>query len=128
MKVFLDKIASCTRNVALHQRVVLSSDIPAKPGTILAVRVLDEKSQYNQIEDCHGRMMTYHAGDVVAGVLGERRALRGYSGVVPDTVRVGDILQLLNLGGVIGKCVSANPENGPPARVEVLGSILQFPV
>lgn len=126
MRVFLDKIASSTRNVALHKNVVLGAEIPAKPGTVLAVRVLDEKASYNQIEDVHGRMMTYHRGDVVAGVLGSRHALRGYSGVVPERVAVGDELHLLNLGGVIGRCTSANPDVGPPCRVEVLGVVLRF--
>ncbi len=127
MRIHLDKIASSTRNAGLSASVVVGSDIPAVPGTVVAVRVLDEKSVYNQIEDGHGRMMTYHAGDLVAGVLGNRQALRGYSGVVPDQVRPGDQLHLLNLGGVIGLCTSINPEVGPPARVEVLGSILTFP-
>ncbi|MFT6817755.1 MAG: hypothetical protein ACJATT_001565 [Myxococcota bacterium] len=126
MRVKLDKVASSTRNVPLHDMVVLGEDIPAKPGVIIAVRVLDEKAVYNKVEDVHGRMMTVHKGDVVAGVLGERRALRGYSGVVPKSVKKGDILHLLNLGGIIGECTSANPEVGPPARAEVLGVVLTF--
>ena len=127
MRIQLDKVASSTRNVSLHSHVVLGQDIPARPGTVVVVRVLDEKSTYNQIEDVHGRMMTYHAGDIVAGVLGNRQALRGYSGSVPKEVRVGDELHLLNLGGVIGRCTSVNPEVGPPARCEVLGVVLRFP-
>jgi hypothetical protein len=127
MRIHLDKIASSTRNAGLHDHVVVGPEIPAKPGTVVAVRVLDEKTTYNQIEDVHGRLMTYHAGDVVAGVLGARQALRGYSGVVPESVRVGDHLHMLNLGGVIGQCTSANPEVGPPARVEVLGAVMRFP-
>lgn len=127
MRIKLDKIASSTRNVPLHDHVVVGSDIPARPGTVVVGRVLDEKSTYNQIEDVHGRMMTFHAGDVVAGVLGSRQALRGYSGIVPKEVRVGDHLHLLNLGGVIGQCTSANVEVGPPARVEILGGVMRFP-
>ncbi|MBA2322109.1 MAG: hypothetical protein H0V89_13265 [Deltaproteobacteria bacterium] len=127
MRIRLDKIASSTRNVGLSPNVVVGPDIPALPGTVVVARVLDEKTVYNQIEDSHGRMMTYHAGDIVAGVLGNRQALRGYSGIVPDRVSVGDHLHLLNLGGVIGQCTSVNPEVGPPARVEILGSILTFP-
>ncbi len=127
MRIRLDKIASSTRNAGLAPQVVVGPDIPAQPGTVVAVRVLDEKRTYNQIEDVHGRMMVYHAGDVIAGVLGARQALRGYSGVVPSAVAVGDTLHLLNLGGVIGQCVSENPEVGPPARVEVLGAVLAFP-
>jgi len=127
VRVQLDKIASSTRNVGLHRQVVLGSEIPANPGAVLAVRVLDEKSVYNKLEDVHGRMMSVHRGDLLAGVLGERRALRGYSGEVPDHAAPGDVLHLLNLGGIIGRCTSANPDVGPPARVEVLGAVLQFP-
>lgn len=127
MRVMVDKMASCTRHLKLQKQVVLGTEIPALPGSVIAVRVLDEKSVYNQLEDSGGRMMTVHRGDVVVGVLGERRALRGYSGVVPAAVQPGDVLHLLNKGGVIGLCTSANPEVGPAAKVEVLGSVLRFP-
>lgn len=127
MRIAIDKVSSSTRNVPIHRHVVLGSEIPARHGTVIAVRVLEEKAVYNQIEDPHGRMMTVHKGDVVVGVLGERRALKGYSGVVPDRIQVGDEVNLLNLGGVIGKVTSFNPEVGPPARCEVLGAVLQFP-
>lgn len=127
MRVRLDKIASSTANAKLPRRVIVGADIPATSGTVLAVRVLDEKHTYNQIEDEHGRLMTVHRGDVVAGVLGKRDALRGYAGRVPARVAPGDILHLLNLGGVIGECTSHNPDVGPPARVEVLGVVLEFP-
>jgi hypothetical protein len=127
MRLKLDKIASSTRNAQLHEQVVLGTDIPARAGTVVAVRVLDDKSVYNQIEDVGGRMMKVNRGDVVAGVLGAREALHGYSGIVPPSVRVGDELHLLNLGGVIGQCTSANPGVGAAARVEVLGAILRFP-
>ncbi|TVQ90745.1 MAG: hypothetical protein EA397_11740 [Deltaproteobacteria bacterium] len=127
MRIRLDKIASCTANARVQRRVVLGPDIPARPGTVIAVRVLDEKRTYNQVEDLHGRLMTVHRGDVVAGVLGKREALRGYAGEVPESVRPGDILHLLNLGGVIGRCTSVSPQVGPPCRVEVLGVVLAFP-
>ncbi|MCB9679371.1 MAG: hypothetical protein H6737_29975 [Alphaproteobacteria bacterium] len=127
MHLELDKIASSTRNAGLSHSVVLTSEIPAERGVVLAVRVLDQKTSYNEVEDPHGRMMTIHAGDLLAGVLGGRKALRGYTGEVPTSVRVGDILHLLNKGGVIGLCSSYNPEVGPPARVEVLGAVLCVP-
>jgi hypothetical protein len=127
MRIRLDKIASSTANARLTPRVVVGPDIPARPGTVVAVRVLDEKRTYNQLEDLHGRLMTVHRGDVVAGVLGRREALRGYAGDIPEQVRPGDVLHLLNLGGVIGRCTSENPDVGPPCRVEVLGAVLHFP-
>jgi len=49
-----------------------------------------------------------YQGDLIAGVLGERRALHGYSGVIPERVAPGDILHLLNLGGVIGTWLIAS--------------------
>jgi hypothetical protein len=127
MRVRLDKIASSTRNVELHRDVVVGAPIPAVAGTVLAVRILDNKATYNKVEDTHGRMMGIQKGDIIAGVLGSRQALRGYAGVVPDKVAAGDTLHLLNLGGVIGLCNSANPDLGPPCRVEVLGAIQCFP-
>lgn len=127
MRLHVDKIASSTANAKVTRRVVVGPDIPARAGAVVAVRVLDEKHRYNQIEDLHGRLMTVHRGDVVVGVLGKRDALRGYAGEVPESVKAGDILHLLNLGGVIGKCTSHNPDVGPPARVEVLGAVLDFP-
>ncbi|MDG1479538.1 MAG: hypothetical protein P8R54_08100 [Myxococcota bacterium] len=126
MRLRLDKIASSTRNAELHRDVVIGMQIPAEHGAVIAVRVLDEKRTYNQIEDTGGRMMTFHRGDIIAGVLGSRAALRGYTGEVPDSVAIGDVLHLLNLGGVIGHCTSFSPEVGPPARVEVLGAVMRF--
>jgi hypothetical protein len=127
MRIRLDKIASSARNANLTPWVIVGGDIPARAGVVVAVRVLDEKSVYNQVEDMNGRMMTIHRGDVLAGVIGERKALRGYSGRVPSQIEQGSILHLLNLGGLIGECTSANPEVGPPARVEVLGAVQHFP-
>jgi hypothetical protein len=40
---------------------------------------------------------------------------------------VGDTIDVLNLGGILGQCTSMNPDIGPPFRAEVLGAILAFP-
>ncbi|MCK5326744.1 MAG: hypothetical protein KAJ57_12070, partial [Woeseiaceae bacterium] len=40
---------------------------------------------------------------------------------------VGDTIQLLNIGGVLGVCDSANPDVGLPFDCEVLGTVLHFP-
>jgi len=126
-RVRLDRIASCTRNLRLSREVMVGDGIVAQEGYALAVRVLTDKSGYNTVEDVSGRMMALRHGDVLAGVLGARRALRGYAGVVPSDLRVGDVVQILNLGGVLGHCISTNPELGPPFDAEVLGAILSFP-
>ena len=123
----LDKIASVTLRLGLDPNAVLGDSIPAEAGTVVACRVLNAKTAYNTLEDVHGRMVTLHPGDVIAGALGHRDALYGYSGHVPASVNVGDELQLLNLGGVIGTGAEATPQNGEPFRLEVLGSVLEFP-
>lgn len=126
-RVKLDRISSSTRNAHLGAEVIVGDQIIAAEGYVLAVRILDDKATYNTIEDTGGRMVSLRAGDVLAGTLGTRRALRGYAGVVPPTIAVGDTLEVLNLGGILGRCTSVNPEIGPPFRAEVLGAILTFP-
>lgn len=127
MKVTLDKIASTTRNARIPREVLLSDEIQAKEGMVLAVRVHGKKTVYNTLEDVYGRMIDLNDGDIIAGVLGTRRALRGYAGHVPESIKVGDKLDILNLGGVIGRCTSVNLEIGKPLQAEVLGQVLAFP-
>jgi len=126
-RVRLDRIASSTRNAHLGAEVIVGDEIVAAEGYVLAVRVLDDKSSYNTVEDLAGRMVSLRAGDVLAGTLGSRRALRGYAGVVPPHIAVGDTINVLNLGGILGRCTSVNPDIGPPFAAEVLGAVLTFP-
>jgi hypothetical protein len=126
-RVRLDRISSSTRNAALPPEVIVGDGIVAAEGYVLAARILEDKSTYNTIEDTTGRMLSLRAGDVLAGVLGTRRALRGYAGVVPPSIAPGDTIAVLNLGGILGRCTSVNPDIGPPFKAEVLGAILAFP-
>ncbi|HET6796293.1 MAG TPA: hypothetical protein VFH40_03955 [Gemmatimonadales bacterium] len=126
-RVRLDRISSSTRNAALTPEVIVGDRIIAAEGYVLAVRILEDKSTYNTIEDVTGRMLALREGDVLAGTLGARRALRGYAGEVPAHLTVGDTIEVLNLGGILGKCTSANPEIGPPFKAQVLGAVLAFP-
>jgi hypothetical protein len=91
------------------------------------VQVLNNKSRYNQLELTSGRMATVNQGDIVVGALGHRNALLGYSGHLPTSLEAGDTVQLLNIGGVLGICDSANPDVGAPFDCEVLGTVLHFP-
>lgn len=127
MRIVFDKIASSTRNARVSHEATLSPEIRAVEGSVVAVRVHGTKTVYNQVEDPHGRMIRLDDGDILAGVLGSRRALRGYAGVVPESVQVGDLLDILNLGGVIGRCTSTNLELGDPLQAEILGAVLAFP-
>src|SRR5262252_1862541 len=99
-RVHLDRVASSTRNAALSADVIVGDQIIAAEGYVLAVRILTDKSTYNVVEDLAGRMVSLRAGDVLAGTLGVRRALRGYAGEVPSHLAVGDVINVLNLGGI----------------------------
>ena len=125
--VMLDKIASVTRACGLKREVRVSADIPCEEGVVVAVRVKNEKSTYSQLELPSGRMAQVKKGDVIAGALGHRHALFGYSGHLPQRLAPGDTVNLLNIGGVLGICDSVNPDLGPPFECEVLGAVLHFP-
>jgi hypothetical protein len=125
--VVVDKIASVTQACGLSHEVRIATEIPAEEGVVIVVEVLNNKSTYNTLELTSGRMAKVGRGDVVAGALGARKALFGYSGHVPAAVKPGDILQMLNIGGVLGVCDSVNPDKGKPFDCRVLGVVLQFP-
>jgi hypothetical protein len=125
--VIVDKVASVAQACALGQELRLSGDIPAEEGIVIVGEVLNNKSTYNTLELASGRMAKVVKGDIIVGALGPRRALFGYSGHVPSSVKPGDIIQLLNIGGVMGICDSATADKGKPFDCRVLGVVLQFP-
>jgi hypothetical protein len=94
---------------------------------VVVAEILNNKSTYNTLELTSGRMAKVVKGDVVVGALGPRKALFGYSGHVPASVKPGDIIQMLNIGGVMGICDSATADKGKPFDCRVLGVVLQFP-
>jgi len=123
----LDRVASSTRNARLGAEALIGPEIVCREGYVLAVRIASDKAVYNLVEDLTGRMIRLREGDVLAGTLGHRSALRGYAGVVPDSLAPGDTIQVLNMGGVLGRCTAGNPDFGPPFDAEVLGAVLAFP-
>ena len=126
--VVVDKVASIAQACGLGRELrIATSDIPCEEGVVLVVEVLNNKSTYNTLELTSGRMAKVSRGDVIVGALGHRQALFGYSGHVPETVRAGDVVQVLNIGGVLGVCDSINPDKGKPFDARVLGCVLQFP-
>lgn len=125
--VIVDKVASVAQHSNLSRELRVSDEITCEEGVLLAVRVLNNKNRYNQLELTSGRMATVNQGDIVVGALGHRKALLGYSGHLPGALDVGSTVQILNIGGVLGICDSANPDVGAPFDCEVLGTVLHFP-
>ncbi len=125
--VVVDKVASVTQACGLSNEVRIATEIPSEEGVVVVVEVLNNKSTYNTLELTSGRMAKVGKGDIVVGALGHRKALFGYSGHVPPSLQAGDIIQMLNIGGVLGICDSINPDKGKPFDCRVLGVVLHFP-
>jgi hypothetical protein len=126
--VVVDKIASVTQACGLgHEVRIATVNLPSEEGVVVVVEILNSKSGYNTLELTSGRMAKVNKGDIVVGALGHRKALFGYSGHVPDKLAAGDVIQMLNIGGVLGVCDSANPDKGKPFDCRVLGVVLHFP-
>ena len=125
--IIVDKIASVTQACGLSHELRVTTDFPCEEGVVLAVEVLTDKANYNTLELTSGRMAKLARGNVVVGALGHRKALFGYSGHLPERLAAGDVIQMLNIGGVLGVCDSVNPDKGRPFDCRVLGAVLHFP-
>ena len=119
--VRVDKIASSTVNLGLDHELEITTRCEARTGNVVVVRTLTDNATYNTLELVTGRMAKINPGDIIAGVLGYRRALKGFVGDVPETVQAGDRLHLLNLGGLIGRCVGHHHSLSNAIEVEVIG-------
>jgi hypothetical protein len=126
--IVVDKVASVTQACGLgHELRIATENLPSEEGIVVVVEILSSKANYNTLELTSGRMAKVNKGDIVVGALGHRKALFGFSGHVPPTLKAGDVIQMLNIGGVLGICDSANPDKGKPFDCKVLGVVLTFP-
>ena len=117
-----DKIGSATSPLKLAKTVsVIDGNDAPKAGDVVVVKALSESVTYGNLELPNGRLAKINRNDVLFGVLGKRRALKGFVGDVPDTIKRGDKLNLLNMGGVIGVCLGHHSSLSDAIEVEVLG-------
>jgi hypothetical protein len=123
-KITANILASSSGAVQLTEEISIVKNVVAQEGYVVAVKLLDDKETYNKIESVTGDFIQYKQGDIVVGALGERQALRGYSGIIPRSIKTGDVLHILNMGGIVGQCQSPHPDFGPAMRVEVLGAVV----
>lgn len=122
-----DKIGSATSPLNLTKTVaaVFETEAP-RAGDVVVVRALSESVTYGNLELPSGRLAKINRGDVLLGVLGKRRALKGFVGDVPETIKAGDKLHLLNMGGLIGVCKGHHSSLSDAIEVEVLGVACDF--
>jgi dethiobiotin synthetase len=118
-----DKIGSATSPLNLTKTIpVINENNQPKAGDVVVVRALSESVTYGNLELPNGRLAKINRNDVLFGVLGKRRALKGFVGDVPDRIKTGDKLHLLNMGGVIGVCKGHHSSLSDAIEVEVLGA------
>ena len=120
----VDKIGSATSPLGLSKTVgIVSSSSSPRAGDVVVVRALTDSATYNMLELPTGRLAKINPGDLMIGVLGRRRALKGFVGDVPASVKTGDELHLLNMGGVIGCCTGHHSSLGDAIKLEVRGLV-----
>ena len=125
-KIRLDRIGSATIPARVGKIVEVSArSLVCEEGAVIACRALGDNKIYGNIELPSGRQAKVVKGNLIAGVLGARQALHGYMGSVPETLEAGDVINLLNIGGVLGVCTHPNKDLGPPIEVEVLGAVIR---
>ena len=124
-KIIVNKIGSVLKNTNLNQQVYISKKIHAMEGQAVVVKVLEEQTKYGELELTNGLMSKIKKGELIVGVLGERKALAGIVGIVPKEIKTGDVLNVLNIGGVIGKATSWNKDFvDSPIPVKILGEVI----
>lgn len=121
MIVRVHKVASVVYRLGFGKEVDVTDHLRTAAGNAIVVRALREKRVYRELELSSGRMSTIFRGDIIVGALGKRRALRGFAGDIPDRLRVGDTVEILNRGGVIGKSQGDHKDLGQPVSCDVLG-------
>lgn len=119
-----DKVGSATAPLNLSKTVaVVETNSSPRAGDVIAVRALTDSATYNMLELPTGRLAKINPGDLLIGVLGRRRALKGFVGDIPTSVSAGDELHLLNMGGVIGCCTGHHSSLGDAIRLQVIGFV-----
>jgi hypothetical protein len=88
---------------------------------VVVVRAVSESVTYGNLELPSGRLAKINRNDILAGVFGKRRALKGFVGDIPSGVKAGDKLHLLNMGGLIGECKGHHSSYSDAIEVEIIG-------
>ncbi len=121
-QVEVDKAGSVTSLLRLSKKLkVIDRHESPSVGDVVVVRALSESVTYGNLELPTGRLAKINRNDVLLGVLGKRRALKGFVGDVPERVRAGDRMHLLNMGGVMGICTGHHSSLSDAIEVEVIG-------
>lgn len=120
-----DKLASSTIHMKLGLELEVVDPVEPRSGDVVVVQTLSDNPTYNNLELVSGRLARIKVHDIIVGVLGRRRALRGFVGDVPTKLERDDNLHILNLGGLLGRCTGRFHGLGRPIQAKVLGMVVR---
>ncbi len=118
------KFSSVTSKLDLKNTIQIKQFSEVKTGDVIMAEVLSQNAAYPYLEQTDGELSTLEVGDKIIGVLGARRALRGFVGYSPTKLDKNNQLSLLNMGGVIGCCVDSAVGLGAPPQLKYLGTVV----
>ncbi len=125
-KIVPDIVSSSLKRVELPETICIDGERrEVSEGDIVAVKIVSEGGSYDKVEAIDGETHKLENGMTIIGVLCERKAVKGFVGLMPDEAKRGDVLDFIGGAGAIGKCVSSFEELGEPFSVEVLGFLVK---
>jgi dethiobiotin synthetase len=123
-KITVNKVASAAAPLFSGNVATIMPTRTHCIGDLVAVKVTETSATHNPLELATGRMAAVTPLDVLVGVLGKRCALKGFAGELPEDIAPGDVLSVLNLGGVIGRATGRFQELGAATEVTYLGTLV----
>jgi len=120
-----DHISSSAGTADLSTPIKTCQNPQPLPGDLVVVCVQEVNPAYPMLELPDGTELSLTRGNIIVGALGSRKALHGFSGRIPSELQIGQGLDLLNKGGVIGECTAFHRDLEWPTKVEYLGTVFQ---
>ncbi len=121
MYVRVDVICSAARRTPASDHQPIGE--PAGPPAVgdVVVGKVAAVGRHEKIEILDGREQPLRVGDVCTVVLGRRYSSAEFFGDVPERLRAGDSLDLLNVGGIAGRVVPEESAVADPTVLTYLG-------
>ena len=120
-----DLLTSVTRIAPLKSGAWDVTTVPRTEwhtGDYVLARVNQRPSPNSRVENRHGRRVELMEGETLVGALGTRRATLDKVGGWQD-VRENKRMQVITLGGVLGRITSASPFSHPPIELDYIGHV-----
>lgn len=121
-----DYKASCIKAISFDEEKVTTIDSSHLPeqGDVVCARFTEINEHYNHVNTKGAETKKLEEGNVVVGALGNRAALKGYVGEVPETpLEQGDELAYIGEGGIFADYVDRTEDLGPPCMAEFIGYV-----